>query len=188
LILFLLAVESKRGLLGSVYSTIGINAHFDGNSYILGNAPSVPLSASLSSSGSPVILLSDPSLVDLYKLLSLPELTPALAVRRFTLPALNHMDGSDRLTAMLGLASRWATYRDDAELLTILKTIAFVPSWDSSKASYPNPDPSLPSSLSSGCHHNEVVPQYRRANELLSWENEALLETLKGPYQSRYID
>jgi hypothetical protein len=97
------------------------------------------------------------------------------------------MDGPDRLAAMLGLASRWATYREDAELLTILKTIAFVPSWDSSKASNPNPDPSLPSSLLSGCHHNEVVPQYRRADELLSWENEALLETLKGPYQSRYF-
>jgi hypothetical protein len=135
-----------------------------------------------------VILLSDPSLVDLYKLLSLPELTPADAVRRFTLPALNHMDGPDRLSAMLGLARRWATYKDDAELLRILKTIAFIPSWDSSKNSHPSPDPSLPSSLSSGCHHNEVMPQYRRANELLSWENEALLETLKGPFQSRYFD
>jgi hypothetical protein len=41
--------------------------------------------------GSPVVLLSDPSLVDLFRLLEIEELTPALAVRKFTLPALNRL-------------------------------------------------------------------------------------------------
>jgi hypothetical protein len=112
-------------------------------------------------------------------------------------PNLNpRMDGPDRLAAMLGLADRWGKYSADTELIAFLKTVAFIPSWDSSSSS----SSSSPSSSSSASrdphssfypsfssHWGESIVQFRRANELISWQNTTLLKALKGRQQSRYF-
>ena len=76
----------------------------------------------------PVILLHDPLLVPVYTLVGVEELTPTIAVRRFTLPSLlalggggrasggsggdrDRASGQARLAIMQGLASRWAVCR-----------------------------------------------------------------------------
>jgi hypothetical protein len=76
---------------------------------------------------------------------------------------------------MEGLASQWANYRDDVELVELLKRVAFVPSWTTS-----SPDGSGEEVLL------DLAP-YRAPEALLSWRNEALLEALQGPHMAVYV-
>ena len=91
-----------------------------------------PLAAlSMYDSASAVIIVNDSKLLDLYRLLKVEELTEASAVRKFIVPALNTMSAAQRVVTMRQIASRWDNYKDDKKLVDTLKTVAFVPSWDS---------------------------------------------------------
>jgi hypothetical protein len=145
-----------------------------------------------------VILEYDPNLSDIYTIVGAVELTPATAVRRFTLPSLGRMSGPQRLEAMAGLAERWGAYKGDAELIQTLKAVAFVPAWDSSSLTASSSNESAAAAdVAAGpkvvvntlpdCHYGEDTPSYRAAAELLSWTNADLLDALRGPHQSRYF-
>ena len=41
------------------------------------------------------------------------------------------MSAAQRVVTMRQIASRWDNYKDDKKLVDTLKTVAFVPSWDS---------------------------------------------------------
>jgi hypothetical protein len=71
----------------------------------------------------------------------------------------------------------WEDYRGDTDLVNILKKVAFIPHYDS-------------------CPDNETYltplddsrnEKLRCCNEIFSWQNEELLMTLVGPYQSFYF-
>ena len=154
----------------------------------------------------PVVLLHDATLVDLYTLLGVAELTAAAAVRRFTLPSLVNplLPGPERLSAMLALSPKWRVYREDTDLVATLKEVSWVPAWDSTgtgassadtaragtgtRAS-PSPSPNLEALLNPThhCHYGCMVPEYRRPDQLLSWINSDLFEALRGPQQSKYF-
>ena len=78
-----------------------------------------------------VIVVNAPRLLDLYRLLKVEQLTEASAVRKFIVPALNTMSPAQRVVTMRQLASRWESYKDDKELVDTLKTVRFVPMWNS---------------------------------------------------------
>jgi hypothetical protein len=123
----------------------------------------------------PVVLLNDPDLRDLYQLVGAEELTPGVVVRKFTLASLGRMQGADRVRVMSGLSGQWGTYRDDTELVELLRRVAFVPSWMMS-----SPD-------GGGDEVMLDLAQYRSPEVLFSWRNEALLETLQGPSVAAYF-
>ena len=162
----------------------------------------------LTQTQAPVVLLHDAALVDLYTLLGVAELTAAAAVRRFTLPSLvnPHLPGPERLSAMLALAPKWRVYREDTDLVATLKEVAWVPAWDSTKtgashsadgrtgtgtraSSSTSSSPHLDAILDPihHCHQGCGVPEYRRPDQLLSWINTDLFDSLRGPQQSKYF-
>ena len=170
--------------------------------------PSNSGSSSASNTGNAVILYVDEALQPLYQLLGAEQLTPAVAVRRFTLPALNQLVGSKRVEIMRGVANHWANYRDDVELVQLLKTVAFVPSWHvektdvASAVSTASADPISSvassawqgvegSSRSSGSRTEVEVEDFelplRCPNQLFSWTNGALLEALRGEHLPDYF-
>ena len=123
----------------------------------------------------PVVLMNDPELRALYQLVGAEELTPGMVVRRFTLPSLSHMRGSDRVRVMSSLSSQWENYRIDEDLVKLLKGVAFVPSWIV---------------ISEDGVNDEVVldlAQYRTPSEMFSWRNDLLLETLQGSDIASYF-
>jgi hypothetical protein len=127
----------------------------------------------------PVVLVHDVDLRPLYDLVGAEELTPSTVVRRFTLPSLNRMDGPDRLRVMSGLALQWDSYRGDPDLVNLLKSVAFVPSY----------------TLLS---NNDIMDQrpadenldfsrpFRKPDQLFSWTNHDLMLALPGPSQQEY--
>jgi hypothetical protein len=64
--------------------------------------------------------------------LKIEELTEAMAIRKFTIPLLSQLPGVHRLKVMRTLAPRWSHYSTDNELMEQLKTVKFIPLWDSS--------------------------------------------------------
>lgn len=136
-------------------------------------------------SGGAVILHVDESLRQLYELLGAEQLTPAVAVRRFTLPALNQMVGGKRVEIMRGVAEHWTAYRDDVELVQLLKTVAFVPSWHFQ--TFPCTEMDVSADRPTGIEVEDYDVPLRCPNQLFSWTNGALLEALQGDALPNYF-
>ena len=128
---------------------------------------------------SPVILLTDNDLRPVYTLVGAEELTPATVVRKFTLPSLGRMGGVDRLRVMRGLAAQWDTYRNDTDLIELLKGVAFVPAW------YAIPESDIDATTTTEIL--DMEKPFRRPQDLFSWTNSDLLAALHGPYQNEYF-
>jgi hypothetical protein len=131
------------------------------------------LSSSSNSSTSnivPIILINDPFLREIYNLVGVEELTASAAVRRFTLPSLQSMESdSERLEIMLSLSRRWGLYREDENLINLLKDVQFIPNWDSGQS-------------------NIIINgKTRMPREIFSWTNDDLLDSLSGSSQSLYF-
>jgi hypothetical protein len=127
----------------------------------------------------PVVLIADNDLRAVYTLVGAEELTPSTVVRKFTLPSLGLMDGTDRLRVMGGLASQWDNYRNDNDLIQLLKSVAFVPAW------HPPEDSDFEATAST-----EILDPdqpFRRPQDLFSWTNSDLLMALHGPCQNEYF-
>ena len=149
-----------------------------------------------------VILAVDPALQEIYELVGAEQLTPALAVRRFTLPALNKMMGRQRLEIMRGVAEHWGSYRDDAELVRVLRAVAFIPAWHEERYVAEESKSGVSSIISTRIFSGESrtgesavrtveVEDYhlpmRCPHELFSWTNSQLIEALQGEHVHRYL-
>jgi hypothetical protein len=149
-----------------------------------------------------VVLAVDPALQEIYELVGAEQLTPALAVRRFTLPALSKMMGRQRLEIMRGVAEHWGSYRDDPELVRVLKAVPFVPAWHEERYFAEESKSGISSIFSTSVVSNasrtgestlrvvEVEDFHlpmRCPQDLYSWTNAQLVEALQGEYAHRYL-
>jgi hypothetical protein len=143
-----------------------------------------------------VILRIDEELRDIYELVGAQKLTAAVAMRKFTLPALNRLTGKKRIQIIMDVASNWGSFRDDVALVELLKAVEFVPSWhyesyavetgNESKDSFVETD-SAPSIRSMSIEVEDFDLAMRRASNVYSWTNDALLDTLRGESMPRYF-
>jgi Asp-tRNA(Asn)/Glu-tRNA(Gln) amidotransferase C subunit len=127
----------------------------------------------------PTVLISDPELRELYTLVGAEELTPLTVVKKFTLPSLDRMEGLDRLRVMTDLASQWELYRRDAQLLQLLKVVAFVPSYSDIDEFTESKEPET--------HPFDLSRPLRKPDQLFSWTNRDLLTALAGSQQNEYF-
>lgn len=142
-----------------------------------------------------VILRIDEELREIYELVGAQKLTPAVAMRKFTLPALNRLTGKRRIQIVMDVASNWGSFRDDAALLELLKAVEFVPSWHYESYAIgggnESKDSSAESSGPAAANRSIEVEDYdqpmRRASSVYSWTNDMLLEALRGDWMPRYF-
>jgi hypothetical protein len=141
-----------------------------------------------------VILRIDEELRDVYELVGAQKLTASVAMRKFTLPALNKLTGKKRIQIIMDVASNWGSFRDDAALVELLKAVEFVPSWHYETYAVETGNESkdsIPDSNSAAASRSIEVEDFdlpmRRASNLYSWTNDALLDALRGEFMPRYF-
>lgn len=112
-----------------------------------------------------LIVKTDPRLKDLYTLLGIIELTPLIAMKKFTLPNLNLVESQERLPIVASLLENWNNYCNDREVIDNLKTLPFIPIH----------------------HQSSFTATYCTAGELLSWQKRTLLDALGDLYPQYFI-
>ena len=147
------------------------------------------------------ILANLPALKDIYTWLGVEELTASAAVKRFTVPAVLAMPGPARLSVMRDLSTRWDAFRSDEELVTLLKTVKFVPVWDveqfSVKAGGANTTDGLPEeedTIEEQMMMKELAfvqggaaIEVRKPEQLFSWKSKELRAALAGKCLGQYF-
>jgi hypothetical protein len=128
----------------------------------------------------PTVLVADPELQEVYNLVGAEELTPLTVVKKFTLPSLSRLEGIDRLRIMTDLSSQWDLYRGDNQLVQLLKSIAFIPSYQDSTG-----EEFTESKDPEGLY--DLSRPFRRPDQLFSWTNRELFNALAGSQQNEYF-
>jgi hypothetical protein len=144
--------------------------------YSLSSASSTAIPGAVES---PIILVNEPALREIYSLLGVVELSVSVAIKKFTVPLLNSSAPPERMLMMMSLAGNWSALRADKELVDSLKDIAFIPSWS-------RPTHSSSQGNVDAEHLDFSVPP-RRPSELLSWNNEELSHVISGRLASNYL-
>lgn len=146
--------------------------YYCANMSIIGNMLNTFLNgnSSLSSSSSSAIILKyDPSLVGIYRMLDIEELTVQKSASAFILPALESMRGSNRVDHFVQLASSWSTYKGDRAFVDNVKNLSLIPNWDveSENVDYGN---------------------LRKCSDLLDWNNPMITSTIgKGDHENLFF-